>query len=67
MSDLELHEQVEKANISLVELGEGISSVVILVSLLRSLSEEMEELIYNLSDCYIREDDPQFQIHLREW
>ena len=65
--DMDLNDQIGKAIHSIVALGEGVSAVVILVSLLKSMSTQMEELIYSLPKCYIQEDDPEFDLRQEEW
>ena len=67
MRDLNLDQQIEKALISMVALGEGVSSVVILVSLLKSLSTQMEALIYDLPSHYLDEDELQLDERKKDW
>ena len=62
-----LDQQIERALISLIALGEGVSSIVILVSLENSLSQQMEKLIYELPSCYISENNRLLDSILREW
>ena len=62
-----LDQQIERALISLIALGEGVSSIVILVSLENSLSQQMEKLIYELPKRYISENDRLLDLNLRQW
>ena len=65
--ELDFSQQIRRALLAMIALGEGVSSVAILVSLLKSLSKEMEELIYDIPSCYFDEEDPQFELRKTEW
>ena len=58
---------LERALQSMVALGEGISSMVVLISLLAPISDQMEELINELPTHYIPESDPEFALNVRKW
>ena len=65
--DLDFSQQIRRALLAMIALGEGVSSVAILVSLLKSLSKEMEGLIYDLPNCYFDEEDPLFENQKTKW
>eukprot|EP00800_Vazella_pourtalesii_P013989 TRINITY_DN3447_c0_g1_i2.p1 TRINITY_DN3447_c0_g1~~TRINITY_DN3447_c0_g1_i2.p1 ORF type:complete len:524 (-),score=79.35 TRINITY_DN3447_c0_g1_i2:74-1645(-) len=61
-----LGEQIEKAIQSMVALGEGISSMVVLINLFTPFSSQMEELIYQLPTHYVPEGS-QFDQEVKQW
>ena len=67
LSDLNMKEQLERAFQSMVAIGEGISSMVILISLLASFSDQMEELINELPTHYTPESDLKFALNDQKW
>ena len=67
LRDLNMDEQLERAFQSMVALGEGISSMVVLISLLAPFSKQMEELINELPTHYISDSDPEFARNDQKW
>ena len=59
--------ELERALHSMVALGEGISSMVVLISLLVPFSKQMEELINELPTHYISDSDPEFDQDVQKW
>ena len=66
LRDLNMNE-LERALQSMVALGEGISSMVVLISLLVSFSDQMEDLINELPTHYIPDSDPEFALNDHKW
>ena len=66
LKNLNVSEQIEKAIQSMVALGEGISSMVVLINLSSPFSSQMEELIYQLPTHYVPEG-PQYDQEVEEW
>ena len=58
---------LERTLQSMVALGEGISSMVVLVSLLAPFSDQMEELINELPTHYTSKSDPEFALNVQKW
>ena len=50
---------------TMIGFGEGVSAMVVLISLVNTLSAQMEELILNLPGCYIPEDE--IEITVNNW
>ena len=67
LRNLNMDEQIERALQSMVTLGEGISSMVVLISLFAPISKQMEELINELPTHYISESDPNFTQDVQKW
>ena len=67
LRDMNMDEQLERALQSMVALGEGISSMVVLISLLVSFSDQMEELINELPTHYVSDSDPEFSQDVQNW
>ena len=59
--------QLEKAIESMVALGEGVSAMVVLISLEQLFSNEMQSLILELPNCYIPEDERLYQRVIQDW
>ena len=65
--DLNMNEQLGRALHSMVALGEGISSMVILINLFAPISKQMEELINELPTHYKSDSDPEFTQDVQKW
>ena len=53
--------QIERAIESMLALGEGVSAMVVLISLVDLFSTEMQSLILDLPNCYISEEESASQ------
>ena len=62
-----LEGQIKNAIQTMISLGEGVSAMVVLVSLVDPFSTPMEELILNLPGCYIPEDDSAVEYIVKKW
>ena len=66
LRDLNMNE-LERALQYMVALREGISSMVVLISLLPRFSKQMEELINELPTHYTTDSDPEFAQNDQNW
>ena len=64
--DLNMNE-LERALQSTVALGEGISSMVVLINLLAPISKQVKELINELPTHYTSDSDPEFALNQPKW
>ena len=67
LRDMNMDEQLKRALQSMVALGEGISSMVVLINLFAPFSKQMEELINELPTNYISDFDPEFARNDQKW
>ena len=62
-----LENQINNAIQTMMSLGEGVSAMVLLISLVDPFSTPIEELILNLPGCYIPEDDSAVEYIVKKW
>ena len=62
-----LESQINNAIQTVISLGEGVSAMLVLISLVDPFSTPMEELILNLPGCYIPEDDSAVEPMEKQW